>query len=132
MLFDDDMRSDARSAATESVFEFLARADGRYWAVVRDMLNSWFARYPVQERDELRKRLFDDDMSQPAFWELLLHELYTAADFRVEVHPPLEGSDNRPDFRISDEESAFLLEARAVTATTPERRARDRRLQTLT
>ena len=77
----------------------------------------------------MRGRLFDE--GQAAFFELLLHELYSAAGFAVEVHPPLKESESRPDFRISDGNSAFLLEARVVTATSDEKRRRDRRLQTL-
>lgn len=131
MLFEDQVRSDPRPAATEGVFEFLDRVDAPYWAAVRHALNAWFARYPAEHRAELRERLFSEDQWQAAYWELLLHELYSAAGFAVEVHPPLEGSDRRPDFRIVDDETAFLLEARVVTATSAERRRRDRRLKTL-
>jgi len=133
MLFDDELPTTPRPARAEGVFDFLARAKGSHWAAVRDALSTWFARYPADERETLRKRLFDDvdDKAQAAFWELLLHALYTAADFRGEVHPTLEDSEHRPDFRVSDDESAFLLEARVVTATSAEQRARNRRLQTL-
>jgi hypothetical protein len=131
VLFDDRLRADPRPATGEAVFEFLDRVEGSYWAAVREVLNAWFVRYPAEHRADLRDRLFDEDKTQPAFWELLLHELYTAAGFSVAVHPTLEGSDRRPDFRISDHEGAFLLEARVVTATSDDRRRRDRRLRTL-
>lgn len=134
MLFDVHCDSDHPSGSPEGLFDFIARAEGTYWDAVRGALSAWFAHYPADEREALRTRLFDGDdgKSQAAFWELLVHELYTAADYDVDVHPPLDSSDHRPDFRAADDESAFLLEARVVTATSAERRARDRRLRTLT
>lgn len=95
-------------------------------------LERWLAHYPATERNVLRGRLDIDDECHAAFWELLLHELYRAAGFSLEGHPSIEGTSRRPDFLVSRGETAFLLEARTVTAITDERRRRDRRLKTLT
>jgi hypothetical protein len=40
VLFDERHRSDSPPATTEGVFEFLDRVNGRYWAAVRDVLNT--------------------------------------------------------------------------------------------
>jgi hypothetical protein len=99
---------------------------------VHAALERWLAHYPATDRNELRGRLDDDDKCHAAFWELLLHELYRAAGFSLQPHPSIEGTSRRPDFLVSRGDSAFLLEARTVTAITDERRRRDRRLKTLT
>jgi hypothetical protein len=99
---------------------------------VHAALERWLARYPAGERRELRARLDDDDHWTAASWELLLHELYRAAGFSLDPHPSIEGTARRPDFLVSRGDSAFLLEARTVTAMTDEKRRRDRRLRTLT
>ncbi len=132
MFFDDRPRFDPTPASGPAgTFSFLDRVDDPYFAAVRIAVNAWFDRYPAAHRTELRRRLFEGDHEQAAFWELLLHELYRSAGFAVEVHPELSGTKRRPDFLVSGKDSAFLLEARVVTATTDARRRRDRRLQTL-
>jgi hypothetical protein len=97
MLFDHYSGSGQRPGSPQGQFDFIARADGTYWDAVRGALSVWFAHYPADEREALRKRLFagDDGKAQAAFWELLIHELYTAADFNVDVHPPVDSSDHR-------------------------------------
>jgi hypothetical protein len=131
MLFDNHVRCDSSLATTEGAFEFLDRAASPYWDAIRDALNTWLSHYPADDRGKLRKHLCDDETFGSAFWELLLHEFYTAAGYAVEVHPPLDDSERRPDFIIADDETAFLLEARVVTGTSDERRRRNRRLSTV-
>jgi hypothetical protein len=99
---------------------------------VHAALERWLSHYPAAERDELRGRLNDEHKAHAAFWELLLHELYREAGFSLQPHPSVQGTSHRPDFLVSHADSAFLLEARTVTAITDNRRRRDRRLKTLT
>jgi hypothetical protein len=99
---------------------------------VHTALQRWLANFPATDRAELRGRLDDEDKCHAAFWELLLHELYRAAGFSLQPHPTVEGTSRRPDFLVSRPDSAFLVEARSVTAVTEEKRRRDRRLETLT
>jgi hypothetical protein len=99
--------------------------DPRFMRVLA-ALERWLAQYPAAGRSELRGRLDDDDKCLAAFWELLLHELYRAAGFSLEAHPSIEGTSRRPDFLVSSGDTAFLLEARTVTAITDEKRRRDR------
>jgi hypothetical protein len=72
VLFPDRPRSDPRPATTEGLFEFLDLVSGSYWDALRGGLNAWFARYPNEHQPDLRKRLFDEDKAESAFWELLL------------------------------------------------------------
>src|SRR4051794_5664303 len=97
LLFADRVRTDSSpSSGFESMFAFLDRVESAYFAQVRVELNRWFARYPTQHRPELRARLEDDENEFAAFWELLLHEVYVAAGYSVEIHPELPGTDKRP------------------------------------
>jgi hypothetical protein len=76
-------------------------------------LEHWFAEYPADEATDLRSRFRDKDPAQhfAAWWELYLHRLFNQLQFRVEVHPELEGVSSRPDFRIAGPDGSFLVEA---------------------
>src|SRR5215217_7297640 len=88
---------------------------------VRVALERWLAHYPTDERSELRARLDHGEKWNAAFWELLLHELYRSAGFSLDPHPPIPATSRRPDFLVSRGGTAFLLEARTVTAVTDEK-----------
>jgi hypothetical protein len=131
-LFSDRARTDARTKRPgEGSFDFYERVDSPFFAEVRTELCRWFVRYPSQEQEDLRRRLFDDDLSEAALWELIVHELYRVAGYHLEAHPEVDGTTRRPDFLVTRGDETFLLEARVVTATSDARRRRDRRLDSL-
>ena len=79
----------------------------------RDKLESWFQKFPSDWQNDLRGRFTSKlhDAHEGAFFELFLHELLTNLGFKVEVHPTLPDSDDRPDFLVCDGSRCFYLEA---------------------
>jgi hypothetical protein len=117
-LFDGFVRSDPwPKREGESGFDFMNRVDTAYWADVRRLLEDWFARYPDAHRSELRdayrSRLSGQHLG--SWWELYVHELFVRLGFDVEVHPSLEGTRRRPDFRIRRDGQTALVEAAALS-----------------
>lgn len=117
-LFSERPRTDTGQAGhAESSFAFLDRVDQPYWERVRQELERWFAAYPEgHEARDLRNRFRKDDEGQHlgAWWELYLHRLFTCLGYTLDVHPELEGTSARPDFRVHGPNGSFLLEAKAV------------------
>jgi len=116
-LFDKSPRVDAAPMQRgESHFEFLNRVATPYWQRVRDVLEFWFAHYPLDDRPDLAKRFRSklDDQHLPAFWELYLHEGLCSDGWQVGVHPPLPGISRRLDFLATRDDDTLLLEATAI------------------
>jgi hypothetical protein len=116
-LFDAIEHSDpSPRKESESGFDFMNRVDTPYWTEVRWLLEDWFGRYPVEDqqdlRDAYRSRLSGQHLG--AWWELYLHELFLRLGFGVEVHPSLDGTRRRPDFRIRRDDRTALVEAAAL------------------
>lgn len=120
-VFDGIDRTDSRpSTHRESMFDFLNRAAGPWWAQVRVLIQLWANEL---ERDEdyrdIRGRLREaGHHHQAAYLELYLHALMTRAGYTVEVHPETTGS-RHPDFLVRRGEQAFYLEA-TMPGPTPE------------
>lgn len=113
-LFDDIVRTDPRpKQPLEDSFSFYNRADQVLSERVREELEDWFAAYPAEHVADLRSRFRDpaDAQHYGAWWELYLFHLFTKLGFAVDVHPALEDTDTRPDFRVAGENGSFLLEA---------------------
>ena len=113
-LFGD--RRDGRGPAgnSESSFGFLDRVDQPYWERVRRQLDKWFGALPPgQEAEDLRSRFRKQDETQhlAAWWELYLHRFLTRVGDRVEIHPVLSDTNDRPDFRVHHTSGTFLVEA---------------------
>src|SRR5436190_18379049 len=96
-LFDDILRSQRGPAThTEDTFSFLNHSAWHASEGVRNLLESFFRRYPSSESAELKsnfKTQFDS-----AFFELYLHELLLRLGCEVTVHPTLNGTGAKPDF----------------------------------
>lgn len=90
LLFDDIARADSRPAReTESTYEFLNRHDSVFFQLVRNLLEDWFSHLPAEEIDTWKKSFQsgDDRVSQSAFWELYLHEIFLRMGCVAEIHP---------------------------------------------
>jgi hypothetical protein len=128
-LFDTRPRSDGTPALHGGdMFSFLARVDSPYWLAVRDVLEEWFAELPVAEQDGLRRRFQTGKYGEilSAFWQLYLHALLVRTGVTVTPHPPLAGTEKKPDFLAVDGTGAgFNLEA-AVVVESLEKAARGR------
>ncbi len=116
-LFDDRERTDTTYMRTdETLFEFIDRTARPELAFVREPLNDWFGRWPVDDQDALRSRLMAKDQTNfmGAFWELYLHEVHLRLGFGVERDPSLPGVGTHPDFLMTRGEISFYLEATVV------------------
>ena len=113
----------------ESTYLYLAGSERRSMVSCRDLLETWFARYPIQDQDNLRS-LFRYDFDA-AFFELLMHELLLRLDGEVHVHPDLgTGLSTRPDFLVLPaDESPYVVEVTVANDESDEeagvRRVRD-------
>ena len=129
-LSDDILRSQRGPAThTEDTFSFLNRSAWPASEGVRNLLESFFRRYPSSESAELKsnfKTQFDS-----AFFELYLHELLLRLGCEVTVHPTLNGTDAKPDFLARFRGQEVIVEAVIATDRTDKERARDARLNAL-
>jgi hypothetical protein len=130
-LFDDILRTHRGPAThTEDTFSFLNRSAWPAFKAVRNLLESFFRRYPSSESAEL-KRKFETQFDS-AFFELYLHELLLRLDCEVAVHPTLNGTAAKPDFLACFHEGQeVIVEAVIATDRTDKERARDARLNAL-
>ena len=116
-LFDDMERTDASSKQhNEPWFAYLNRSAHRGLTEIRDRLESWFRRFPVEAQHDVRERFrrHDDTAHQGAVFELLMHELLIRLDCTVEVHPDVPGTESRPDFLACHGDCRFYLEATVI------------------
>jgi hypothetical protein len=130
-LFEDRHRTDgSKKRHDENSFAFLDRVSDIVFGRVRALLNEWFARWPIETRESLGKRLQSrrDDDFVAAFWELYLHEGIRRLAENVSVEPPSLETARRGDFVVSLAQNiTFTLEAR-FAGESQRRRARARRL----
>lgn len=107
---------DSPSQHNEPMALFLNRVAGEYWDQVRELIEQWVKRYPPDARRDLvgRLRSLDDRQSGAAFWELYLNEMFTRADFDVQVHPSVPSGSRVPDFLVNNSEHEFYVEAKSL------------------
>jgi hypothetical protein len=91
------------------------------------MGGTWYQVFP-DENDDLRRRFQETEPRQhyAAWWELYVHGLLRALGFEVTFHPPVPGTDGRPDFLAERRGSAFYVEAATVFSgiVSPSRQSR--------
>jgi hypothetical protein len=114
-LFDNTQRTnDSPAAMSEPKWAFLNRTARPEFAAVRDLLEQWFDRYPIDSRDELGSafRSSNDRQHLGAFFELYLHELLRSLGCDVSLHPRVPGASSSPDFLVTAPDcSKFVVEA---------------------
>ena len=116
-LFDDMKRTDTSSRQrNEPFFAYLNRTADPEATEIRGRLESWFERFPVEARDDVRGRFRGDDDQdhRGAIFELFIHELLTRLDCMVEVHPDIPGKKARPDFIARHGDCSFYVEAKVI------------------
>ena len=113
-LFDETERTETRPKnERESTFSYLNISAREGVAAARAVLQQWFDLFPMEARKDLAGRLRSpiDGQHFSAFWELYLHETFSQVGYKLEVHPKIEGSPNRPDFLVHvDGVPSFYLE----------------------
>lgn len=110
-LFDEVERYSGPARHAESSFHFLNRAADEWWRAVRELLESWYARYP-DDTGDLRARFRQDDPRQhvAAWWELYIYVLFERLGYVVDIHPGVDGTFNTPDFRLSNGTQTMYVE----------------------
>ena len=132
-VFDAGERGDDRPGAhSESYFSTLNRRSGPHAARARELIDTWFDHFAVDQRSEVRARLKSgsDVNFRSAFFELYCHEIFRRDGWSVSLHPNLEGTSLHPDFALQRGEAHMVVEATG-TAPQQEEDAADRRAATL-
>lgn len=118
LVFDDIERSESRpKRRAQTQFDFYNRINDPAFAEVRELVESWFARYVDSDPNDgkgLRGRLRSgsDDDFMGALWELYLHETFLRLGCSVSIEPSVEGGEI--DFLIENGDGRSLY----VEATT--------------
>jgi len=112
-LFEDKLRNRLEcSFHSENAFDYYDTSDRKEIKEVRDVLNQWFAKYPIEEQSELKTRFIKTFSS--AFFELFLYNLYSQLGCEIVIHPKLKDSEKRPDFLMKKDSLEFYLEAKEM------------------
>jgi hypothetical protein len=126
-LFEKKDRTDLSPAShTDKTFDFLDRSAKEEVSEMRKLLNSWFNRYPKEDKKDLKSR-FAGEFS-PAFYELFIHELFSQQGFQLSVHPKVPGTRKQPDFLASKDGFEFYIEAKEATDKTDSERSNDNKM----
>lgn len=121
-LFDDKKRINMEYAKNHhNIYIFYDESNLEEMSGVRNILNEWFDNYPSSEQIELKRRFKTEFDS--AFYELFLHELFSKQGFKLQVHPILPDTTNRPDFLVSKDNFEFYLEAKVATDVSNEEKS---------
>ncbi len=131
-LFDDIVRTETRPKRyNEPSFDYYNVSARPPMTVARALLEQWFARYPAEQRADLRARFRSNRHNNHAgaFFELYLHELFRSMGFTLQCHPELgEGVTTHPDFLVfRGEQPVFYLEG-TITAEPEQETAANARL----
>lgn len=114
----------------EDSYFYLNRSGRRDASRIRNLLESWFARYPLEEQPELHKRFLSS--FDAAFFELMIHEMLCRLNCSVIVHPEIPKTSKRPDFcAIFPNGTKTIVEAVLVTDTSADEAAKNACINTL-
>ena len=129
-LFRDVVRDlECPNTHSRPSFDYLNRSNRPLEENIRIRLENWFSRYPEDEQYDLASsfRSGKGDDLQPAFFELALHELLLNLESRINVHPALPNTNNKPDFFVEHAKGeSFFLEALHFDGMSDEEVGRER------
>lgn len=92
---------------------------------VRDQLEAWFAKYPKNEKEELKSRI--KVTFNPAIFELFIFALFTELGFSLEIHPEIPGTTKRPDYLAKKGNYQFYIEVKFMTMLSKNDQSLERR-----
>lgn len=118
-LFDVYQRDDDNLPLySEDSYTFLNRVAGQEWSQRRSLLEDWFANYPEDDKDRLRKAFVanDEGTHLGAWWELYIYSLYRCLGYDVKIHPRLDGVLTTPDFLVTKDTQSKYVECTVVSA----------------
>lgn len=125
-LFDKTTESiDGSSRNNENAYNYYHKSSRGDIGHVRNVLETWFSKFPEGEKKELKNRFKKDIES--AFFELFLFTLLSKLGFEIEIHPELKNSKKKPDFLIEKEGLHAYVEAKICYDKTNEKMAFEKR-----
>ena len=125
-LFEQKNRTHLEPALhNENSFDYYDYSARKDVEAVRNVLNQWFEKYPVEEKKELKSR-FKKSFSS-AFYELFIFSLFKYQGFEIIIHPEIPNSSKRPDFLLKKENIEFYLEAKEAKNKTFKEEAEEKR-----
>lgn len=92
---------------------------------VRDQLEIWFAKYPQNEKGELKSRV--KATFHPAIFELFIFALFTELGYSLEIHPEIPGTTKRPDYFAKKGNDVFYIEVKFMTMLSQNEQSLERR-----
>lgn len=92
---------------------------------VRDQLEIWFAKYPQNEKEELKSRV--KATFHPAIFELFIFALFTELGYSLEIHPEIPGTTKRPDYFAKKGNDVFYIEVKFMTMLSQNEQSLERR-----
>lgn len=92
---------------------------------VRDQLESWFAKYPQDEKEELKSRVKATFNS--AIFELFIFALFTELGYSLKIHPVIAGTTKRPDYLAKKGNDLFYIEVKFMTMLSQNEQSLERR-----
>jgi len=92
---------------------------------VRDQLESWFAIYPKDEKEELKSRV--KATFNPAIFELFIFALFTEMGYSLEIHPAIANTAKRPDYLAKRGNELFYIEVKFMTMLSQNEQSLERR-----
>ena len=92
---------------------------------VRIQLESWFAKYPENEKEELKSRV--KATFNPAIFELFIFALFMELGYSLEIHPEIPGTTKRPDYLARRDNELFYIEVKYMTMLSQSEQALERR-----
>lgn len=121
-VFDVFERNSVEPAThSESTYDSFNRLAWPEVVEIRNLIESWFQKYPAAPQQELKTRFVTD--FNAAFFELMLHELMIRHSFTVDIHPQIPNTNRSPDFLVHCPDVDFYLEARVTTDMSDKQRS---------
>ena len=113
LLFDVIARTEERARHNrETLYSHLNISASSLAELIRVTLEQWFSGYPDEHKAAL-KEAFIAQGDQSAFTELLIYELLKRIGAEnVVVHPSIQGTDKRPDFKAELSGCGIILEVK--------------------
>jgi hypothetical protein len=105
----------------EKLFEFYNECARAGYDEFRSFVNRWIADFPQSDQAELASRMSGgaDKAFQSGLIEIVVYAFVRKLNYRVQVHPQIEGSSKRPDFAIIDGEGRLAAFIEVTTVNQP-------------
>ncbi|HUZ47746.1 MAG TPA: hypothetical protein VMW54_14005 [Terriglobia bacterium] len=131
-LFDDRARDSLRPKnESESTFDYYNQSARPSIVELREILESWFSRYPESAKKNLCTRFMSPKYYQHAgaFFEIYTHELLLRVGYEVDIEPAVGTMATRPDFLVKlGGQPRFLVEATLAGVPSEQKQGADARI----